>query len=115
MKLGYCIIDQSLKQIPKDWYPSMHIRTLGGTTMISGAGFGSVENVVSSHDYCSMLACPMETMRSFSFAAFGWNNPKVRYVSGSGWYDHGFLGDTYRKVMRDYGDEFRKMEPGKDL
>jgi hypothetical protein len=107
---GASVIDQGLKQIPKNWYPSMHIRTLGGTTVISGSEFGSVDNAVSSHDYCSMLACPLETIRSFSFAAFGWSNPKVRYVSGSGWYDHGFLGDTYRRVMRAHGEEFRKTE-----
>ena len=99
---GASVIDQSLKQIPKDWHSSMHIRTFGGTTMISQGRLGSVVNVVSMYDYCSAIACPLETLHSMGLWCCGRSNPKIQYVQGSSLlYDHGFFG-TYSKSSKSF-------------
>lgn len=103
---GTSVLDHSAKRIPPEIHKAMHIQAFGGTTMIKGEGFGSVKNTVSTHDWCSMLACPIVSVSSFAYAALGSTNPNVHYVEGSGFYDHGFMGDTYKKVVREYGDKF---------
>lgn len=52
---GASVLDQGLDRISRHMYKSVHVRTLGGTTMIGREGLGID---------CSMLAYPMETVRT---------------------------------------------------
>jgi hypothetical protein len=110
---GASVIDQSLGQIPKHMYKSMHIRTFGGTSMIAEAGFGSVKNIVSTRDCWSALARPTETVHSLALWCCGRSDPKIQYVGGTGLCDHGFSKTgTYADVAREFGSRFKKEELG---